>query len=204
MDFDQMFNVTQSASYLGVSRTNFYHLIKRYDLKPAGTIGNMDLFDIEDLRNVKEKLTAKPEKSLFQPRLPDKKEHQAPLQQPLLMADYKPKEKESKPEHQEIPEIVPPRINKQKKGNENDTLKEGSPVMKTKLHPDVLHVNIPYTPEQQKRLKHFCKIIGCTMNDFAASALENEFKARVAAMDEPTQATIRKLLAQAASDFNRT
>ena len=56
MNLENSYNCTEAAEYLETSRTTFYQLIKRYDLKPAAKKGNMSLFDVADLKKIKDEM----------------------------------------------------------------------------------------------------------------------------------------------------
>ena len=56
MKIENYYNPTEAAKFLGTSRPTFYNIIKRHDLKPIARMGNMNLFDLNDLKKVKVEL----------------------------------------------------------------------------------------------------------------------------------------------------
>jgi hypothetical protein len=53
MDVKKLLNATESARYLGVSRTAFFPIQKEFNLKSVAKVGNVSLYAKSDLKGVK-------------------------------------------------------------------------------------------------------------------------------------------------------
>jgi transcriptional regulator with XRE-family HTH domain len=54
----ELLNVKEAAEFIGISRVTMYRLIERWKLKPKMYVGNIPLYSLKDIRQMKEKMAA--------------------------------------------------------------------------------------------------------------------------------------------------